>query len=123
MLPNEVNERLELLLSSGQIQKKTFQVVKEQLLDLIQTKQVTASSENLGPFASHLAIAIERIEKSEGLEQTNDEVEQVMKKHPNLFQFAKKILHQCVDPSAESYVTRPEVGFIALYLLLLQENY
>lgn len=122
MLPNEVRERLEILLSSEQIQEKTFQKVKALITDLIRKNQVDVSSEHLGPFSSHLAIAIERIEASQGLEQMNEEVKAVVQKHPDLFHFAEKLVYQCVEHPSKKNITRAEVGFITLYLLLFREN-
>lgn len=120
MLPEEVQERLDLLLQSGQIQSDTDHRIRKNLVRLIEEKTIDPKKESMGPFSSHLAIAVERIRKGEALTNGNDQVDEVVRERPDLYRKADELLGGCLEVS-EPAATPAETGFITLYLALLQD--
>lgn len=120
MLPEEVKERLNLLLQTEQIQCDTDHRVRENLVRLVKEKTIDPYKESMGPFSSHLAIAVERIRKGAALTESNDQVDEVVKEHPDLYRKAGELLGRCLG-ATEAVATQAETGFVTLYLALLQQ--
>lgn len=121
MLPAEVKERLDLLVNSKQIEPDTRKKVWESLSRLERKGHLDPTSESIGPFTNHLAIAVERISKGEPITDINEQVNEVVRDHPGLNREAEKLLRQCIQDS-DAEITSAETGFVALYLALLRRQ-
>ncbi len=121
MLPEEVKERLDLLVNSKQIKPDIRKKVWESLCQLERQGYLDPTNESIGPFTNHLAIAAERISKGEPITKINEQVNEVVRDHPELNREAEKILRQCIQDS-EAEVPTAETGFVALYLALLRKH-
>ncbi|QKG85482.1 PRD domain-containing protein [Kroppenstedtia pulmonis] len=121
MLPEEVKERLDLLVDSKQIEVDTRQRVWETLTQLEQQGHLDPESDSIGPFTNHLAIAATRITRGEAITESNNQVDEVLRENPELIQKAEAILEQCVGNS-ETKIPSAETGFIVLYLALLRKQ-
>lgn len=118
-LPDEVNERLDLLRNSGQIAQETYECVREQIIELLKSNRIEAQSENIGSFTNHLAIAIERMNRGEAIEEVSEQIDEVINDYPELYSFAQQLIDRCLWKEG-AYQTRAEAGFITLYLALPQ---
>jgi transcriptional regulatory protein LevR len=117
VLTEEIQLRLDLLLESEQISRQTFEVVKEKLAELVQQSYLDTNHESSGPFANHLAIAVERINKNDAMEVVTEQTEELIQEHPNLYGVATDILESCIWNEG-AYYTKAEAGFITLYLAM-----
>lgn len=121
MLPEEVKERLDLLVDSKQIEADTRQRVWETLTQLEQQGDLDPENESIGPFTNHLAIAAERISKGEAITESNNQVDEVLQENPELNHKAEAILSRCVGNS-ETKIPSAETGYVVLYLALLRKQ-
>ena len=121
MLPEEVKERLDLLVNSKQIEPDTHQKVWESLSRLERQGDLDPASESIRLFTNHLAVAAERISKGEPIIEGNEQVREVVRDHPELQREAEKLLRRCIrDSGAE--IPSAETGFVTLCLSLLRKQ-
>lgn len=121
MLPEEVKERLDLLVDSKQIAANTRQRVWEALTQLEQQGHLDPENDSIGPFTNHLAIAAERISGGKGITESNNQVDEILRENPELKPKAEAILHQCVGNSVTE-IPSAETGYVVLYLALLHKQ-
>lgn len=116
-LPNEVTERLDLLRDSGQIEEKTYELVKQEIEQLVETKVLNPASESVGQLTSHFAIAVQRMNQGEPIEESSEQINEVIEKHPDLYALSRQVIARCLWKEG-AYQTKAEAGFITLYLAL-----
>lgn len=119
-LHQEIQERLELLLSSNQISelewRDTLHTIEniENYIGTLQNKDV------MGLFATHLAIALARIRRGEGIIDQAPEIQEVVQQHPDLNEKALLLLKNLLGE--DMHIPAGEIGFITLYFNLLQQS-
>ncbi|OYD06810.1 PRD domain-containing protein [Paludifilum halophilum] len=121
MLPEEVKKRLDLLLDSRQIQPDIYDKVRKNLNRLIREGSIHPDSDSIGPFTSHLAIAVERIKNGKAITETNKQVEELVTDNPDLYRQSDRLLQRCLGQTEHS-ATKAEIGFITLYMTLVRKN-
>ncbi|WP_085522096.1 PRD domain-containing protein [Tuberibacillus sp. Marseille-P3662] len=121
MLSEEMEERLDLLLSSEQITSETYKIVKEQLKTLIEMDQLDVNHETAGSFTNHLAIAVERINQGHPLDGVSEQTEELIEANPQIYRFSQNMLKSCLW-NYNAYPTRAEEGYITLYLAMFNQQ-
>lgn len=119
VFPQEVEERLELLRTSGQIAELTYERVQEQITQLIKANKINPQNDAIGSMTSHLAVAAERMNRGEPVSEMTTQMEEVIEKNPDLYELAERVIDECLWKEGATK-TKAEIGFMTLYLATLQ---
>jgi transcriptional regulatory protein LevR len=109
-----LEERLDILVESGQITADIRQHVRSVVEDLGQRYQVQLDEDNAGAFVTHLALACVRVARGEAITEVPGSIEEIIRRHSDLFEQAKTLF-----PGAPADLPKAEAGFITMYLCFL----
>lgn len=121
MLGEEINARMDLLLESKQIKQQTYEMTKGVMEEMVKQERLDPTHESGGQFANHLAIAAERMNKKEPIEEVSEQTQEIIDENPELFEEANEILKKCLITEGAFY-TKAEAGFITLYLAMFEAS-
>jgi transcriptional antiterminator len=116
-MDNTLLERLDILSTSGQI----TEAAKKQTLRAISIVEdeykIELSENNASAFVTHFAVACTRIQKGEPVSAYRSNIEEAVKRYPELYSQSKHLFEGVVGEVPEA-----EYGFITMYLCAILEK-
>ncbi len=116
----ELVERLTILMESGQISKQTINRLLEVLSYLKYQKNIELTEDNGSMFITHLAIALERIKKSESLPAMDSEMLSQLMDDCNYNE--AELLFNDIQAIVTTSISPEEKTYIMLHLCILLKN-
>lgn len=116
----ELVERLTILMESGQISKQTINCLLEVLSYLKYQKKIELTEDNGSMFITHLAIALERIKKSESLPAMDSEMLSQLMDDCNYNE--AELLFNDIQAIVTTSISPEEKTYIMLHLCILLKN-
>ncbi|PLR80602.1 PRD domain-containing protein [Bacillus canaveralius] len=110
-----LKERIDLLHDTNQINDDIFHELPGIFEKVEKFLDVKLTEENAGSFASHISVALQRISEKKAVTEIAAELETVIEKNPDFYEFAKKLLSE----SSGDVDINAEAAFITLYFCLL----
>lgn len=108
-----LKERIDLLHDTNQINDEIFNHLPFLMEEVEKFLNVTLTEENAGSFTSHISVALQRISDNNPVTELSSELETVIGKNPEYYQFAKELLKN------DTTNIDAEAAFITLYFCLL----
>ncbi|MFB5191352.1 hypothetical protein [Alicyclobacillus fastidiosus] len=107
-------ERLDILVTSGQITDQIRRYVLQKATSFASEHGIELTEGNAGSFITHFAMACARIGRGEPVVEIPASVQEVADRHLDLVEVARTMF-----PFDASTITGAEVGFITMYLCVL----
>lgn len=110
-----LEDRYELLLTSGQASKTTIEATRFALALVEEHYGTLLDEETGGPLASHLAITLKRLKDGEVLSQVPQAVWDELQAYPEALEFASYVVTR-LEELLNTSIPQSEVGFLAVHL-------
>jgi len=114
-----LNDRIELLFESEQVDRDTFEQTPNVLKKVEEFLELKLEEENAGSFTSHLMKAIQRIKTNEAVQTCSTALVQQALAKPEVYEFSLELLAPFNIHNSNLDV---EAAFIASYLLSLTDE-
>lgn len=114
-----LNDRIELLFESDQVDRNTFEQTPSVLNKVEVFLDLKLEEENAGSFTSHLMKAIQRIKTNEAVQTCSTALVQQAIAKPEIYEFSLELLSPFNIHEAN---LDAEAAFIASYLLSLTDE-
>lgn len=116
-----LRDRLDLLVAGGTIDGQVAGLTGWVLDRIACDLHLELTEENAGMFATHVAMALQRVKRGEGLGSAPGAVDEVIRAHPDLMARAEQLAWHIGNELGRP-LPPAEVRYIALYLCALTEG-
>ncbi len=116
----EIQYRLDILKTSGQISEKTYDQVEKIILHFKNNHNIEITEENGAMLVTHLCITLSRIEKDQKVNKIEDDIfkDVINNRHYKTAEVAMKE----IDMILGSDMSIEERGYMLMHLCVLFEN-
>jgi transcriptional regulatory protein LevR len=117
---DEFRERLDMLEESGQMTALARWLTENALARIAEELQVRLGEDNAAQFVTHLAIALNRLQRGEAVAPSALVTDEVAE-HPHVREVMRRVMDEC-EEVLDREVPDAEVDYMAVHLCALIED-